>query len=312
MCRMYDELGKELFEKEPEEILAILKNEYPAGYEEIAQHSRKYFWINNNYRRVLVLGSLEFITKMKDESVLFSHPSEELEIMESTKETALEKKERFLGMLDDEEKVMAYLLAEGAWLQDDRKKNNLIGDHVLMEFLDEVSRRTDLEKDILLNAVVYELPDVLNGKADIETLKKRYGSYFSFYINYSGKHRMFGWELGRRYEKSGAEDIREFRGTPASLGKIEAEAIVITKEEDFPNMKKGAILVSFMTRPEYVPVMRKAAGIITDEGGLTCHAAVVSREFRIPCIVGTRIATKVLKDGDRVELDASKGIVRII
>ena len=58
--------------------------------------------------------------------------------------------------------------------------------------------------------------------------------------------------------------------------------------------------------------MKKTRFIITDEGGLTCHAAIVSRELKIPCIVGTKIATKVLKDGDLVEADANKGIVKII
>jgi pyruvate,water dikinase len=67
-----------------------------------------------------------------------------------------------------------------------------------------------------------------------------------------------------------------------------------------------------MTRPEYVPLMKKAAGIITDEGGITCHAAIVSRELKIPCVIGTKIATKVLKDGDMVEVDADKGIVKIL
>lgn len=67
-----------------------------------------------------------------------------------------------------------------------------------------------------------------------------------------------------------------------------------------------------MTRPEFVPLMKKAAAIITDEGGITCHAAIVSRELNIPCIIGTRIATKVLKDGDYIEVDADNGIVKIL
>lgn len=67
-----------------------------------------------------------------------------------------------------------------------------------------------------------------------------------------------------------------------------------------------------MTSPWYLPAMKKATAIVTDEGGITCHAAIVSRELKKPCIIGTKIATKVLKDGDLVEVDANKGIVRII
>ena len=65
-----------------------------------------------------------------------------------------------------------------------------------------------------------------------------------------------------------------------------------------------------MTRPEMVVAMKKAGAIVTDEGGITSHAAVVSREFGIPCIIGTKKATKVFKDGDLVEVDANRGVVR--
>ena len=67
-----------------------------------------------------------------------------------------------------------------------------------------------------------------------------------------------------------------------------------------------------MTRPELVPAMKKAAAIVTDEGGLTSHAAIVSRELGIPCVVGTKISTKIFKDGDLVEVNANHGSVRKI
>ena len=72
----------------------------------------------------------------------------------------------------------------------------------------------------------------------------------------------------------------------------------------------GRILVTSMTRPDFVPLMRKASAIITDEGGITSHAAIVSRELGIPCIIGTKIATKSLKTGDTAEIDLVNGIVR--
>jgi len=71
----------------------------------------------------------------------------------------------------------------------------------------------------------------------------------------------------------------------------------------------GEVLVAHMTTPDWVPLMRKASGIVTDSGGMTCHAAIVSRELRIPCIVGTGEATKVLRDGELVTVDATQGTV---
>jgi pyruvate,water dikinase len=74
--------------------------------------------------------------------------------------------------------------------------------------------------------------------------------------------------------------------------------------------KKDYILVTPMTRPEVVPFLKDAKGIVTDEGGITCHAAIVSRELKIPCIIGTKNATKVLKDGMEIEIDADKGVIK--
>lgn len=95
-----------------------------------------------------------------------------------------------------------------------------------------------------------------------------------------------------------------------SGGKIRGRVSTIFNTEEVPKFKSKGILVTNMTSPEYLPAMKKAKAIVTDEGGLTCHAAIVSRELNIPCIIGTKIATKVFKDGDMVEVDATKGIVR--
>ena len=67
-----------------------------------------------------------------------------------------------------------------------------------------------------------------------------------------------------------------------------------------------------MTRQDFVPMMRKAIAIVTDEGGITCHAAIISRELKKPCLVGTEIATKMIKDGDLIEVNADKGLVKLI
>ncbi len=102
------------------------------------------------------------------------------------------------------------------------------------------------------------------------------------------------------------------KGQVACLGKIKGTVRVILNKHDFPNLKQGEILVTRMTTPDFVVLMKKSAAIITDEGGLSCHAAIVSRELNIPCVIGTKNATQVLKDGDQVEVDAEKGIIKKI
>jgi pyruvate,water dikinase len=87
---------------------------------------------------------------------------------------------------------------------------------------------------------------------------------------------------------------------------------VVKRVEDLKKVKEGDILVAPMTFPSFIVAMKYAAAFVTDEGGITCHAAIVAREMRKPCITGTKIATKVLRDGDLVEVDANKGVVRKI
>ncbi len=82
-----------------------------------------------------------------------------------------------------------------------------------------------------------------------------------------------------------------------------------SEKEEF---EKEEILVTSMTRIEFVPLMRKAKAIITDEGGIACHAAIISRELGIPCIIGTKNATRTLKTGNTVELDLKTGIIKVI
>ena len=96
----------------------------------------------------------------------------------------------------------------------------------------------------------------------------------------------------------------------ACQGKVTGPVKIVQKIHDVINVSQGDVLVASMTRPEMFLAMKKAIAIVTDEGGITSHAAVVSRELNIPCIIGTKIATKVLHDGDLVEVDATKGIVR--
>ncbi len=108
------------------------------------------------------------------------------------------------------------------------------------------------------------------------------------------------------------KNVKEFSGQPAQPGYAKGKVKVIIRAKDMSKMNQGDILVSIATDVDVVPAMKKAAAIVTEQGGITSHAAIVSRELGIPCIIGTKIATKVLKDGDMVEVDANKGIVRKI
>lgn len=103
------------------------------------------------------------------------------------------------------------------------------------------------------------------------------------------------------------------KGLPASPGNAAGKAHVIIDPSDIDDFKEGEILVTAMTAPDWVPAMKKAKAIVTDAGGMTCHASIVSRELGIPCIVGTKSrsqeATTSIKDGQMITVDATNGIV---
>ena len=94
--------------------------------------------------------------------------------------------------------------------------------------------------------------------------------------------------------------------------KIKGKVRIIENKEEIKQLQQDEILITTATVPEYVPFLKRARAIITEEGGITTHAAIVSRELKIPCIVGITNITKVFKDGDLVEVDANKGVVRKI
>jgi phosphoenolpyruvate synthase/pyruvate phosphate dikinase len=102
----------------------------------------------------------------------------------------------------------------------------------------------------------------------------------------------------------------EIKGSIAFMGVAKGTVRIVKSVKDLPKVKDGDILVTNMTTPNYLVAMKRAVAFVTDEGGITCHAAIVAREMKKPCIIGTKIATKILKDGDLVEVDANKGVVR--
>jgi phosphohistidine swiveling domain-containing protein len=132
---------------------------------------------------------------------------------------------------------------------------------------------------------------------------------------------LFGFEQINKYlRKHGIELPKPkkiktnstLKGLVARTGKANGRVSLLKSRRDMTKIISGDIIISPMTTPYFNRALKKANAVVTDEGGITCHAAIFAREMGIPCIVGTKIATQVLKDGDRVEVDANKGVVRKI
>ncbi len=111
--------------------------------------------------------------------------------------------------------------------------------------------------------------------------------------------------------KTDQQVIQEIKGQSACKGRVIGK-VKIMKTSQISSFEDGLILVTGMTTPDFLPLIKKSAAVITNEGGVTCHAAVIARELDKPCIIGTKIATKALHDGDTVEVDADNGIIRVL
>ena len=151
----------------------------------------------------------------------------------------------------------------------------------------------------------------LPSKAELE--KRKNGYWFTdnkLFIGTTKKliEKLFGVEI----ETIDSKNITQLKGQIAYKGIVQGRVKLLMSFKEVDKVKKGDIIVSSMTMLDVLPAMERAAAIVTDEGGVLCHAAIISRELKKPCIVGTKIATQVFKDGDLVEVDANKGVVRII
>lgn len=116
--------------------------------------------------------------------------------------------------------------------------------------------------------------------------------------------------IAKKVEQREQEKI--VRGKIAQMGVVRGVVKVIRSYHDIKRVQKGDILVANTTHPGYLPAMQKAAAFVTNEGGVISHAAIVARELKKPCIVGTGNATQILLEGDFVEVDANKGIVKLL
>jgi len=197
-----------------------------------------------------------------------------------------------------------------------RKDAMYYGCYVIDKLLREIAKRKFLSVQQVRRLYPWEIESfLLNDLPDFHILNER-----KFAVQYSvDNHReMYQGEKAREFVaniefvEQKIEQPKEILGDCASVGKVRGTVKIINSPKEISKMEAGNVLVSYATSPDIMPAIKKAVAIVTDLGGIICHAAIVSRELHIPCVVGTKIATKVLKDGDLVEVDAGHGIVRII
>ena len=216
---------------------------------------------------------------------------DELELTDEQKE--------HLGIIDDLIYARAY-----------RGEAQSIAGMYLWPLLAEIAKRCNSDYGSIIYLTFAEIEQsVANGDIDRNLVAKRKQSFGLLMTN--GQIVIYAGDQVSQLEDAGtAKNIHEVRGTVANRGTARGTARVVIKSSEFGKVMQGDILVTKMTTPEFMVVLEKCAGIVTDIGGITCHAAIVSRELGIPAVIGTKIATQIFQDGDVLELDAVNGIVK--
>lgn len=279
----------------------------------LEKHAKTYFYIDNSWELTKVLTQKDFMQRLKEtlkqESKEIDGEIRSLESDWGKKQEELVKKYHVPKSLIN----VFYLFRNLFMLRDKRKKHSLLNNHFYDLFFTRIAEILKIPFGEL-NAI---LAEDISEKITANELRQKIQQRKDFFLEvYTSKKTT--WYAGKEAEGI-VEEIQktfahhsEIKGTTACPGKVQGIVRIIRGEAHFSKFNEHDILVAPMTRPEYVPLMKKAAAIVTDEGGVTCHAALISRELKVPCIVGTQVATRKLHDGELVEVDADKGIVRVI
>jgi phosphohistidine swiveling domain-containing protein len=209
--------------------------------------------------------------------------------------------------IDDKHQNFIKALSLLAYLKIYRKDTAFMIFYINYKILDKLI--PELKRTEALYLLVNELKQFLAG-GQLPTKKELKNRRLACAYFYGEDHLYVGAETDQILKGKISETnedkshLKILEGTTACLGRtgdwVSGTVKVINSANDMSKMEKGDILVSYATTPEILPAMKKAAAIVTDHGGITCHAAIVSRELNLPCLIATKYATKIFKDGDKV------------
>jgi phosphohistidine swiveling domain-containing protein len=209
-------------------------------------------------------------------------------------------------------RAMAFLRTEDYWVMSESS-------YRIIPLYTEIGRRLGLSYQDLKEFKAEEITEHLRLGETISQEKLRARKRFNCELLLEGELTFFEEKEARVIRaaidaqmRAGLENVTEFKGIAASKGKVRGKVKIAHDPKLVEAAKEGEVLVIATASAAFVPGMRKAAGIITEYGGLTSHPVIVAREFNIPCVVGIKGITHALKDGDMVEVDAEKGIIKIL
>ncbi|MDO8667685.1 MAG: PEP-utilizing enzyme [bacterium] len=294
-------------------LAALPKNEQKkmAG-----EHAKKYGWlsvryfIGDSWTKDEVLKRLETVDKQQAKKELagrLAHRREgEKKIARAIKDFSHDDKQTIKQI----RKIIYLRTQRGDFFHESAA--------LIRPLLNLIAKELDVNYLGLINSSAPEIVLALGGNLDYKKhIRNRLDNFLIYYDRSDKTVILEGEEVEsylttHRFLRMETENISEFSGKIGYKGKLRGVVKVVKANDDMIKVQRGDIIVTPMTTANLLPAMERASAFITDEGGITSHAAIIAREMRKPCIIGTKIATKVLKDGDMVEVDADRGFVKIL
>jgi len=301
-------------DEEMDLLKLALKNEQRELNDQLVDdHLQKYAWLKNNAFDGEFFSKNDILKRIET----ISNPSDRfLELKRKARENKIKFRET-KELFKDDHRVSNLIdtLQESIFFRSWRTERYYRNAYLLRSFYDQVAGFLKLSdaKDIFY-LLTDEIVDLISRKkeVDMKIIRSRREGYL-MYADRDGLEVLTGEQLEeakRRISFVTEKENGAIRGMIAFPGLAKGPACIVLTKEELDKVKDGDILITGSTTPDYVPVLKRVKAIVTDEGGILSHASVISRELRIPCIIGTKTATNAFADGDHIEVNADKGTVK--
>lgn len=305
------------------EFLQLLKKIKESGdqvkdfEEDIKDHYQKWHWVPYGY--IGPAYTLDYYENKIKQELQTENISELLVVEKGRSQKVKKERDELISKIKLPAGLKHFfdIACDIIWLKDYRKYCLWHGHYVLDLLTKEIAKRVHISHKQANHLLVEEVKKALfDGEVDENLINERI-KYTLIYCTEEENKYYYGDEARKIRVKLEVEDIevdllQGFRGTCACPGEVEGRVKIVNSVTDIDKVKAGDIMLAHTTYPSMLPAMKRAGAIVSEDGGITCHAAIVSREFRIPCVVGVKKITEILKDGDRVFVDATEGVVKKI
>lgn len=309
------QIAKDFFEKDED-----LDNLSVEAKEKINKHLDKFAYINRGLATSKPYNFTDMVDRMKEmkkqveegkkmDDLIYEASEEKVENDYKWALKQIQPKPDFQRIID--------LAREHSYLRNRRVEAFFNADYGASFMYAEIAKRANFNSDWIMEISVPEMFAALEGKSlpDDEQMKIRFENYAMMVRNAETSLITDPAEIKKMEQEYSVDvkNVEEIHGKMACLGGIiRGRAKICLDKSEIGKVERGDILVAQFTTPDFVSAMEKAVAIVADQGGLSSHAAIVSRELGVPCVIATMNGTRIIHDNDLLEVDAQKGIIKIL